>query len=640
MIKLPLFCLLLIIAHTGRCGSVGPGDSLTIEKAVRRYNISAPRISPDGSRAVVSVTPGLGLPDSLVSHLWILDIRSKEFRQFTSSARSETNPRWSPDGQQLAFLSARNGTTQIFLIRMDGGEALPLTHSKTGIQTFDWAPDGRSIIYVTEEELSDSLKKRRGQKFDEIAVGENDQPACIYRIDLGTREARLLTRQNWDIHEMKWIPSKKEILLVCSPSPEEEIPVRDLIAFNPSDSTFTHLGSTKDPFFSNIVLSPDGKTAAYSGARADGPIAHDLFIHHLDSNSYKNISEKTLDRIVVSYKFRDSHTLLGLVQSGFENRLYVIKDDGTVTPYPLKENMQSFDLAPDGTLVYVKGSFTELPEVYMARPGSQPEKVSAINPSFASFSLVTPKLFTYKSWDGRLVEAALFLPTGGQAHPKFPMITYIHGGPTGAHSNAYNPWVQLLVQSGYAVFCPNIRGSTGYGQDFMALNRKDWGGNDYKDMMAGIDHLIKTEPIDPERLGISGWSYGGYMAEWAITQTHRFKASVCGAGISNLASEFGTEGGVSYDRWFWGVPYENIELFMHHSPIAYLDQVTTPTLIIQGEEDATDPEGQSLELYRGLHYYHVPCQLVLYPREPHGFKEPNHYIDFYRRMLLWFKKYL
>jgi dipeptidyl aminopeptidase/acylaminoacyl peptidase len=200
--------------------------------------------------------------------------------------------------------------------------------------------------------------------------------------------------------------------------------------------------------------------------------------------------------------------------------------------------------------------------------------------------------------------------------------------------------VQLLVHAGYAVFCPNIRGSTGYGWDFITANRRDWGGNDYKDMMAGIDYLIKNERIDPDRLGIFGWSYGGYMAEWAITQTHRFKASVTGAGMANLASEYGTEGGAWYDHWFWGAPYENLDLFIKHSPVAYLKNVTTPTLIIQGEEDETDPKGQSQELYRGLHYYHVPSELVLYPREPHGFRELNHTIDFNRRMLAWFKKYL
>jgi dipeptidyl aminopeptidase/acylaminoacyl peptidase len=640
MLRSPILCALLAASLTGRCTTPTPNDTLTIDRAVTRYNISTPLLSPDGSKAVVSISPAVALPDSQISHLWLLDTKTKEFRQFTSSAKSENNPRWSPDGRKLAFVSARNGSAQIFLLPMDGGEALPLTQSKTGIRTYEWAPDGKSIVYIAQDDLADSLKKRRDQKFDETVVGESTRATVIYRIDLDTRKLHQLTKQQWNIHEMKWLPSGKELLLLYATLPEEELEVPRLVRFNLADSSFTNLVSPQHGSFHNFVLSPDGKIAAFSSARGVGPVAHDLFIHRLDTSAYSPITDKTLDRIVQAYKFKDNHTLLGLVQTGFENRLYTIKDNGEAAPYTITQNIQSFDVAPDGTLVYVQGGFTQLPELYLVQPGGQPEKVSSIHRSFDSIPLITPKIFTYKSFDGKTIEAALYLPTHTPANGKIPLIAYIHGGPTGAFNNSYSPWAQLLVQAGYAVFCPNIRGSTGYGFDFVAANRKDWGGNDYKDMMAGIDWLIKNEQIDPDRLGISGWSYGGYMAEWAITQTHRFKASVTGAGMANLASEFGTEGGAAYDHWFWGVPYENLDLFLKHSPIAFLKNVTTPTLIIQGEEDETDPKGQSQELYRGLHYYHVPAELVLYPREPHGFKEPNHYIDFYRRMLLWFKKYV
>ncbi len=157
--------------------------------------------------------------------------------------------------------------------------------------------------------------------------------------------------------------------------------------------------------------------------------------------------------------------------------------------------------------------------------------------------------------------------------------------------------------------------------------------------MAGVDMLIAKENIDSNRMGISGWSYGGFMAEWAITQTNRFKAAMSGAGLSNLASEFGTESNMAYDHWFFGTPYENADNFSKHSPITFMKNAKTPTLIIQGENDKTDPIGQSQELYRGLRFYHVPTELVLYPREPHGFREIKHNIDFYRRMIEWFEKY-
>jgi dipeptidyl aminopeptidase/acylaminoacyl peptidase len=185
-----------------------------------------------------------------------------------------------------------------------------------------------------------------------------------------------------------------------------------------------------------------------------------------------------------------------------------------------------------------------------------------------------------------------------------------------------------------------VRGSTGYSEKFTELNRGDWGGGDFKDVMAGVDDLIAKGITDPDRLGIAGWSYGGYMAEWAITQTTRFKAAVTGAGMSDLISEYGTEKNPEYDEWFWGVPYEKPEGFLNGSPFLYVKNTKTPTLILQGESDVIDPPGQSQELYRGLKRYNVPVEYVLYPREPHGFQEAKHYVDVHKRVIEWFSQYL
>jgi len=190
------------------------------------------------------------------------------------------------------------------------------------------------------------------------------------------------------------------------------------------------------------------------------------------------------------------------------------------------------------------------------------------------------------------------------------------------------------------VFQPNIRGSVGYGQKFLASNKGDWGGADYKDVMAGVDDLVRRNIADPNRLGIAGWSYGGYMAEWAITQTDRFKVAVCGAGMADLATEFGTEARSQGDEWYFGTPYENLAGFQHSSPIVYIKNAKTPTLILQGEADTTDPISQSQMLYHGLRRYNVPVVFVVYPREPHGLREQKHIIDRYRRSVEFVEKYL
>src|SRR5207244_4042278 len=271
---------------------------------------------------------------------------------------------------------------------------------------------------------------------------------------------------------------------------------------------------------------------------------------------------------------------------------------------------------------------------------SQPRSVSHFNQALAQLPLAQPEFLRYRTFDGRQIEAALLRPPGAEAGTKLPTIFLIHGGPTGNWSDEYEPWPQLLANAGYAVLCPNIRGSTGYGYDFMVLNRGDWGGADFKDVMAGVDYLIAQGIADPQRLGVAGWSYGGYMAEWAITQTSRFKAAVSGAGMSDLASEFSTEVHPAYDEWFYGLPYEKPDGFRHSSPLTYIKNAHTPTLILQGDADVIDPLGQSQALYRALKRYGVETELVVYPRERHGLKEEKHLVDRLYRIVAWFEKYL
>jgi dipeptidyl aminopeptidase/acylaminoacyl peptidase len=198
----------------------------------------------------------------------------------------------------------------------------------------------------------------------------------------------------------------------------------------------------------------------------------------------------------------------------------------------------------------------------------------------------------------------------------------------------------LLVARGYSVVQPNIRGSVGYGQKFLASNKGDWGFGDFKDVMACVDDLVRRKIADPSRLGIAGWSYGGYMAEWAITQTDRFKVAISGAGMADLATEFGTESRSEGDEWYFDTPYENHAGFDRSSPILYIKNAKTPTLILQGEADTTDPISQSQMLYRGLKRYNVPVVFVVYPREPHGLREQKHIVDRYRRSVEFVDKYL
>jgi dipeptidyl aminopeptidase/acylaminoacyl peptidase len=306
-------------------------------------------------------------------------------------------------------------------------------------------------------------------------------------------------------------------------------------------------------------------------------------------------------------------------------------------------NPGSFD-ATTKAIAFAGETVVEAPEVWLSiEEASRPlvaESVTHFNESWKQIPLVKPEFLRYKSFDGTEIEAALLRPAGYQTGTKVPLVVIVHGGPTSRWADSFQSWGQLLAARGYAVLYPNVRGSTGYGRRFLEMNRADWGGGDFKDVMAGIDFLIARGIADPDRLGIAGWSYGGYMASWAITQTNRFKAAMSGAGLSDLASEFGTEDGSSYDEWFFGTPYEKPQGFINSSPITFIKHARTPTLILQGEADVTDPIGQSQQLYRGLKRYGVETEFVVYPREGHGFREEKHQLDVLNRIVDWFEGHL
>ncbi len=612
---------------------------LTPEASLNIRSISDLQFSPDGMRLAFVVTePPKGTDRA--HHIWVYDKQGGAVRQFTYSAKSESSPRWSADGKQLAFLSNRDEEQQIYVMRAEEGEGVALTKGKRSVKSFEWSPDGKQIAFLAPDAKTDAEEKKEKDKDDAHVADKEDKRARLWLLTVAGGETRALTKPNWEVEELAWLPSGDHLIVKATDHPESDQETQRIFSLQASDGTLKQLIAPRGPF-RELRVAPDGKTVSYVGPREDGPEPHDLLLLPIGGRAARNLTGASLDRPVQDYHWRKDGSVVLVAANGFSNLLVTFSAQGSrqdLAPSPVPAG--SVALNPEGEIAFVSQSGTQPQELWLWDQKNQPQQLSHVNDSWKQFTLSAPEHYNYKSFDGVEIEAALLKPQGADGKSKLPLIALIHGGPTGRWSDSIDTWGQLLATHGYAVFYPNIRGSVGYGQKFVESNRGDWGGGDFKDVMAGVKDLVDRGIADPNRLAIGGWSYGGYMAEWAITQTNEFKAAVSGAGMANLISEFGTEDHPAGDEWFYGVPWEKPEGFLNSSPFLHLKDAKTPTLVLQGEADPIDPLGQSQELYRGLKRYGVEAEMVEYPREPHGFQEEKHLLDRLNRILAWYDKHL
>ena len=617
-----------------------PGKSaLTPETFLELRNLRDPQFSPDGSRVAFVVSDPL-TGQKRTTHLWLYDKAADSVRQLTFSAKSETSPRWSPDGSALAFLSNRDGDeVQIYLLRMTGGEGVPLTSGKAGVKSFAWSPDGKSIAYLAPEPKTEAEEQKEKDKDDARVVDKDDKQPRLRILDLATKNARALTPESWKIESAEWMPDGQSLVVEASSKPASD-QFKNGIYRVWLRGGMDELRAPHGPL-EEVKVSPDGKLISFAAARDDGPEPHDLWLLNAEGGVPRNLTGASLDRAVEAYRWNKDGALSLVYAEGFRNRMTSYSPSAERKDLPdLPVNPGEFTVSAQGEIAFVGQTSVAPQELWLRNAQGQARQITHLNDAVKKRGLIAPEFYKYKSSEGLEIEAALLRPAGYEGKSKLPAVVLIHGGPTWNWHDAVEPWGQLLAARGYLVMYPNVRGSTGYGEKFVELNRADWGGGDFKDVMAGVKDLVDKGFADPARIGIGGWSYGGYMAEWAVTQTEQFKAAVSGAGMADLISEYGTEEDPAYDEWFFGVPYEHPERFLNSSPFLYLKNVKTPTLILQGEADPVDPIGQSQELYRGLKRYGVEAELVLYPREPHGFQEAKHRVDVLNRMLAWFDKYL
>ncbi|HEY2252958.1 MAG TPA: S9 family peptidase [Planctomycetaceae bacterium] len=638
--------------------------SLTPEDVLSFQLVDDAQISPDGS-CVAFVRGDSFKSDSKwpKSTIWTVDTVEGELRQLTAGPRTDAQPRWSPDGQKLAFLSDRlkDGQRQVFLISLNGGEAVPLTDiqgaipTPRGLNALQWSPDGRCLAFLREDPGTDAERRRREALDDAVEFERNPKFVRVWVIDVATKELRCVSPEALQIWEFGWSPDSQEIAAVASDVPYEWAWYTNrLVKFRCGGPATTIWQSKRQVALP--VWSPDAKQIAFISSNWSDRncVAGDVWVVSADGGEARDISTGLVASLGWMQWSADSRELLAIGHDRGGVGIHRLSANGTECERiwwrqaaVAEAHWPRFSRSANGNLAVVLEDADNPRDVWLASDPAQPaswKQLTKLHPQAADIQIGQTSVHHWQGSDGRQMQGLLITPVGHEPGKRIPLVMWVHGGPTGVSASRYYAafgWNQLLANAGYAVFLPNYRGSVGWGLEFAECNIADMGGHDFEDMLLGIDSLIATGLANPDRLAIAGWSYGGFTAAWAVSQTSRFRASVMGAGISHWLSFHGRSALADWDAIHYGTsPYEPNGLFQKFSPVTYYENLQTPTLILHGEEDQDVPVEQAYLFHRTLKDKRVPTELVVYPREDHAVKERLHLVDMSRRVLEWMQRYL
>jgi dipeptidyl aminopeptidase/acylaminoacyl peptidase len=631
----------------------------TPEAMMRVHGVADVAVSPDGSHVAYTVSDAVMSDEKSesVRQIWIARTDGTDAMQVTFAEKSSMSPHWLPDSSGIVFTSARSGKPQLYLLRLRGGEAEPLTSGKLEIASFAISPDGQSVAFTASEPKADE-EKRAKAKEDYRFVDEDQPMNRLYVMPLAKekREPKKLVEGKFSVGtdggRIDWSPDGKWIAFdQTRTSNANDWPTSDVGIVNVGGGEVKMIAATPaaegSPFFSH-----DGQWIAY--VRTDDPprwagVQH-VHIVRLDGSGGRDLAP-TFDAQANPLGFSQDDKLFYVTETrGTVDRIYAIDVAGNKVA-DVNSGSETF---PDSSL---NSTGTWLGFVMQApdRPGEAfvtradrfaPVQVSHVNDEAAKLPMPKTEVVRWKSSDGLDIEGLLTYPVGYKAGTKVPLLLNVHGGPTGVYRQTFigNPSpfaLAALANDGYAILRANPRGSSGYGQKFRFANYNDWGGGDYNDLMAGVDHVIAMGVADPNRLGVMGWSYGGYMTSWIITHTHRFKAAVVGAGVTDLVSFTGTADIPGFlPDYFGGQYWQTFDSWRQHSPLMHVAGVTTPTLIEHGEADERVPISQGYELYNALKAQNVPVRMLVLPRQHHGPREPKMILEAEKSTVEWMEKWI
>jgi len=639
-----------------RTHTVTPEDVLSLRE------LSEVRLSPDGRQiAFVVSEPSLASKprESRASNVWIIPADGREApRPLIPGLKSARAPSWSSDGRTLAFLSvadfaAKNadGSEQIYLLRMGEKRPVRLTNMPGGVEQFQWSPDGRMIAFTAEETASPKERERRSAGDDAVVVDRNFTPARLWIVSLSDRKTVQLTKQDFEISEFRWSPSGDEFAVVVARSakPEDSLLLSLVVVNRSSGEVARTLSGNASPIRGLLRWSPDGRWITFLEGPPTKEFGSWTSVVAAGGGPVRPVMKDFRGSVMALEWMADSRHWMAQVAEGTRQALAEVDSaDGTMRRLTdVAQSQWNYGFSTDGsTMAYFAQTSDSPTDLWVLRTGAIPRRITEFNPQTRFWRLGQVREIEWKnSKDAAIRRGVLITPPDYRPDRTYPTVVNTHPGDTpwwnGFHASKWWDWGQLLASNGYVVFLPNTRGVNGEGWR-LHQTTADWGGMAYQDLADGVDHLVAQKIADPNRLGIGGWSNGGFMTEYAITRTTRFKAAVAQAAHADFFSLYGTSGGMraSHRVSTPDSPHFKRQWYDDHSPITLVRNCRTPTLLLHGERDSGVPVGQAYEFYTGLRDAGVETELVVYPREGHSIQEHLHRVDVQKRMLGWFDKHL
>ncbi|HJU43519.1 MAG TPA: S9 family peptidase [Vicinamibacterales bacterium] len=645
-----LAVLLSVFAAAAQAQS---GSAPTIDDLINLKRVAAPAVSPDGQHVAFTIRETNWDENAYETEIWIGDAATGQSRQVTNARKSSMQPAWSPDRHSIAFVSDRDGKRQLYRIAVRGGEAERLTSTEEGVGSFAFAPSGRQIAFTMQDAVTDAMKERE-KRWGDVKLEDLDQRYThLYVLDLESKATRQITKGNFVVGSFDWTPDSRQIAFDHrATSDPADSGTADISVVTVANGDVKIIAALDGPD-TTPRWSPDGNQLAFVTSMGNPS--------HFYTNSFiATITPGGTSPRVLTQAFDEDPSLIEWSNAGVHfsasqrtwSYLFTVDPQGTsITKHAVRDNWvgSGFSITPDGASVaFVGSSPTDFPDVYVAPIATMTaRKVSDAGAQIASWPKHAREVVRWKSQDGVEIEGVLHKPADFQAGRRYPLLVVIHGGPTGVSrpvpygSASYYP-IDTFLAKGALVLEPNYRGSAGYGERFRSLNVRNLGIGDAWDVLSGIDALVQQGLVDRDRVGSMGWSQGGYISAFLTTRhSDRFRAISVGAGISDWMTYYVNTDIHPFTRQYLkATPWDDPKIYADTSPMTYIKQARTPTLIQHGKDDARVPIPNAFQLYQGLRDQNVPVQLSIFNGFGHGLTRPKANRAAMQQNLDWFTRYI